>query len=89
LHNEGIKKVQGRDNAGALESFQKSADLSKSECDYRGVVVSLLCVGQVLLALGRAREAREKIAEGLELANEELLVVIRTVAATAADVERS
>ena len=35
LHSEGIKKAQSADSAGALESFQKSAELSKSEGDIR------------------------------------------------------
>jgi tetratricopeptide (TPR) repeat protein len=93
LHNEGVKKAEGGDSAGALECFQKSADLSRSEGDDRGLAFSLLGASQVSLMLGRAKEAGEKIREGLELAtelgDEELLQAMRTVAAMAAAAERS
>ena len=36
----------------------------------RGVAVNLLMIGRALLALGRAEEARERLWEGLELAEE-------------------
>ena len=93
LHIEGIKQTQSGDNAEALESFQKSANLSRSEGDHRGVAVSLLCVAEVLLELGRRAEAREKIAEVLELAMElgdaELLEGLRTVATKASEIDRA
>jgi tetratricopeptide (TPR) repeat protein len=92
LQNEGIKKAEGGDGIGALDCFQKSADLSRSEGDDQGVAISLFYAGQMLLALERAGEARETIAEGLELAtglgDEELLEAMRTLAAMAAGAER-
>jgi tetratricopeptide (TPR) repeat protein len=93
IHIEGIKKAEAGDSAGALECFQKSADLSRSEGDDHGVAVSLLHAGHVLLVLGRVRDAREKIVEGLDLAtklgDEELLEAMWTVATIAATAERS
>jgi tetratricopeptide (TPR) repeat protein len=93
LHNEGIEKAKNQDTAGALESFQQSANLSRSEGDHRGVAISLFCVGQMLLALGRAREAKERFSEALELAKElgdgRLVKAIQTVAAMAAEEDRS
>jgi tetratricopeptide (TPR) repeat protein len=89
LYNEGSNKAQNGDNAGALKSFEELADLCWGAGDDHWAAVSLLCVGHALLALGRASEARAKLAEGLDLAtklgDEELLEEFRTVAAMAAE----
>jgi hypothetical protein len=61
---------------------------SRQEGDAHGVAVNLLMIGQALLTLGRAEEARERLREGLEVAqevgDEELLKAMQQVATVAA-----
>ena len=84
LYAEAMAKAQAGDTAGALGLFEASLAASRQEGDARGVAVNLLMIGQALLTLGRAEEARERLREGLEVAqevgDEELLKAMQQVA---------
>ena len=88
LYAEAMAKAQAGDMAGALGLFEASLAASRQEGDARGVAVNLLMIGQALLTLGRAEEARERLREGLEVAqevgDEELLKAMQQVATVAA-----
>ena len=88
LYVEAMAKVRAGDTAGAMRLFEASLAASRQEGDTRGVAVNVLMIGQTLLALGRAEEARERLREGLEVAravgDEELLKAMQEVATVAA-----
>src|SRR5271166_2555266 len=88
LYAEAMAKAQAGDTAGALGLFEASMAASRQEGDTRGVAVNLLMIGQALLVPGRTEEARERLQEGLEVAQEvgdgELLKAMQEVATVAA-----
>ena len=88
LYAEAMAKAQAGDMAVAQGLFEASLAASRREGDTRGVALNLLMSGQMLLALGRAAEARERLREGLEVASdlgdEALLKAMQDVATMAA-----
>jgi tetratricopeptide (TPR) repeat protein len=88
LYAEAMAKLQAEDMAEALGLFEASLAASRQEGDARGVAVNLLMIGQALLALGRVEEARERLREGLEAAQEvgekEILKAMQEAATVAA-----
>jgi hypothetical protein len=73
--------------AGALGLFEESLTVSRQVDDVHGVAMNLVTMSLVLLALGRVDEARDRLQEGLQtaqdLGDEELLKAVQEAAAVA------
>jgi tetratricopeptide (TPR) repeat protein len=88
VYAEAMAKGQAGDKAGALGLFEESLVASRKEGAAHGVAANLCMIGQTLMILGRADEARDRLREGLEVAHEvgdkELLKTMQQYAAMAA-----
>ena len=60
LYVLAMDKAEGGDFAGAHQGFEASLAASRSEGASPGVAINLLMSGQMLLALGRSGEARDR-----------------------------
>jgi tetratricopeptide (TPR) repeat protein len=70
LYEDATAKAQAGESEGALALFEGSLTASRQEGDIHGVAVNLLMIGQILLALGRVGDARDRLRHGLEVASE-------------------
>jgi non-specific serine/threonine protein kinase len=70
LHNFGSLKLLEGDAAAAVSCFSEALALSREGGRLEGVVVNLLALARVEIGRGRLDEARERLVEGLRLAEE-------------------
>lgn len=86
-----MTKLKAEDPTGALPLFEASLTASRQEGDAHGIAVNLFQIGQCLLMAGKPSEARERLREGLEaaqdLGKDDLLRAMQQLATMAAQLE--